>query len=83
MGRAPASPGGYSEATTAGLSYGPEASADYDALLRDFDAADAAGKEAILFRELMLQQQEGHTGAGAADAGLCEGESLCLQTVGR
>lgn len=70
VGRAPLSPGGYSQATTAGftsqfshpLSQGQEASADYDALLREFDAADAAGKEAILFRELMVQQQEGQAG---------------------
>jgi hypothetical protein len=70
VGRAPMSPGGYSQATTAGftsqyshpLSQGPEASADYDALLREFDDADAAGKEAILFRELMLQQEAQQTG---------------------
>jgi hypothetical protein len=37
-------------------------SADYDALLQEFDAADAAGKEAILFRELMQQQQERQSG---------------------
>lgn len=68
VGRAPPSPGGFSQATTTGYSrysttglsvVGPEgsASADYDALLREFDAADAAGKEAILYRELTQQQQ--------------------------
>lgn len=83
VGRAPTSPGGYSQATTTGYSQfsngylsprglegstgyqsprGPEASADYDSLLREFDAADAAGKEAILFRELMVQQQERQAG---------------------
>lgn len=85
VGRAPTSPGGYSQATTTGYSQfsngypsprglegsndyqsprgGPEeASADYDSLLREFDAADAAGKESILFRELMVQQQERQAG---------------------
>jgi len=62
VGRAPISPGGCSQAT-AGFSQGPEGSADYDALLREFDAADAAGKEAILFRELLVQQQERQAGA--------------------
>lgn len=61
VGRAPISPGGCSQAT-AGFSQGPEGSADYDALLREFDAADAAGKEAILFRELLVQQQERQAG---------------------
>lgn len=74
VGVAPASPGGYSQATTAGCSplsaVGHEgtASADYDVLLREFDAADAAGKEQILYRELMLQQQERQAGEESLQA---------------
>ncbi len=69
------SPAGYSEATTAtGFSCAVDSSADYDALLREFDAADAAGKEAILFRELMMQQQEKQTGeeGGVAACAICQ-----------
>ena len=79
VGRAPASPAGYSEATTARFSCGTavEMSADYDALLREFDAADAAGKEAILFRELMQQQQERQAGRKDMSAASCCCKRAC------
>jgi hypothetical protein len=65
VGRAPISPGAYSQCTTE-MSYsqgmGATYSGDHDTLMREFDAADASGKEAILFRELMAQQQDRHAG---------------------
>jgi hypothetical protein len=59
---------GFSVATTAGFSQGHEVAAArtrtgrHEALLREFEAADAAGKEEILYRELVTHQHEGRAG---------------------
>jgi hypothetical protein len=61
VGRAPLSPGGYSQCNTE-MSYSQGVCTPYsgdhhdEALMREFEAADAAGKEKILFRELMAHQ---------------------------